>query len=45
LVDKVVLEKEKFSYNIIKEINLDIICLGYNQKVDKKKMEEVYDKK
>ncbi len=39
LGDNVILGKEKFSYSIIKEIDPDIICLGYDQKVDEKKLQ------
>jgi len=45
LVDEIILGKKEFSYNIIKEINPDIICLGYDQQVDKNKIKEIFNKK
>ncbi|MAG60979.1 hypothetical protein CL619_04285 [archaeon] len=40
VVDKVVLGSEEFELNILKEIKLDVLCLGYDQKIS----EEVISK-
>jgi FAD synthetase len=45
LVDEAILGKEEIDYDIIKEINPDVICLGYDQKVDEKKIKKLYNKK
>ena len=38
LVDVVLLGKKDLSYEIISEIKPDVICLGYDQRVDEKKI-------
>jgi len=40
LVDKVVLGNKKDRYLILKQEKPDVICLGYDQKVDEKKLSE-----
>jgi len=45
LVKEAILGKIFFSYDIIKEINPDVICVGYDQKVDKRKIKEKYNLK
>lgn len=41
-VDKAVLGQIKDKYAVIRKYKPDIICLGYDQKVDLKKLKEIY---
>jgi len=45
IVNKAVLGNQGNIYDIIEEINPDVICLGYDQKVPKEKLEEELKKR
>lgn len=45
IVDKAVLGKKGNIFNIIEEIRPDVICLGYDQKVQKQELEDELKKR
>jgi len=45
IVDEAVLGKQGNIFNIIEEIKPDVICLGYDQKVQKQELEEELKKR
>ena len=42
IVDQALLGQKRDKYNIIKKINPDVICLGYDQTVEMSKLKQVF---